>query len=80
MSDPAAVSPALALITRLHEATREIDALQWHDDVEFHRVLALNDKISTIADELTALLGLSIGDAWAPLLSERPVLTQGLHS
>lgn len=68
MSDTT-VSPALALLTRLHKATRDLDALQWHGEIEYHRVRATTDDISTIADELAGVLDLSIEDAWAPVLA-----------
>jgi hypothetical protein len=64
----------LALITRLHKATREFDALYRGDTERFGPAYETTSDISAVADELATLLGVSIDEAWAPVLAAEAVV------
>lgn len=66
----ATAAEALALITRLHRATREFDALHRGDFERYGPAYETTIDISAAVDELTTLLGLSIDEAWAPVLAD----------
>jgi hypothetical protein len=70
---------ALALIRRLHRATREFDALYCEDCVRYGPAYETTADISAAVDELTTLLGLSIDEAWAPVLADEGFVTAPGH-
>jgi hypothetical protein len=75
----ATAAEALALITRLHRATREFDALYCGDCERYGPAYETIADISAAVDELTTLLGLSIDEAWAPVLVDEGFVTAPGH-
>jgi hypothetical protein len=69
----ATAAGVLALITRLHQATRDFDHLYRGDFERFEPSYGMTVEISAVADDLATLLGISIDEAWEPVLAEEAV-------
>jgi hypothetical protein len=70
---PKTAAAVLALITRLHQATRDFDHLYRRDTERYGHAYETTSDISAVADELATLLGVSIDEAWAPVLAKEAV-------
>jgi hypothetical protein len=71
---PKTADEVLALITRLHQATRDFDHLYRGDTERYGPAYEMTSDISAVADELATLLGVSIDEAWAPVLAKEAVV------